>query len=89
MVISDFNLYKGETPLENLTEVSKGDVITAKAKLINLTGSEKPACLTYAVYKDGFLKAFNLENGTVTLSADGASVVKAFVWNENHGILWV
>lgn len=78
VVISDFNLYKGETPLENLTEVSKGDVITAKAKLINLTGSEKPACLTYAVYKDGFLKAFNLENGTVTLSADGVTLEKSF-----------
>ena len=78
IVISDFNLYRNGEVLENLSGVASGDVITAKARLINLTGSEKDACLTYAVYKNGFLKAFNLASGTVTLSSDGLNLEKSF-----------
>lgn len=85
ILVTDFNLYKGDEALTSLEGIKADDEITAKAKLINLTGRDETACLSYSVYAGGFLKAVNFDAGTIPESATGLNLQKTFKITDGMG----
>lgn len=83
--IKDFNLYKGGEVLESLEGVTAGDEITVSATLINATGVDKEAVVSYALYGDNYLKAVNLSAGDVTDLTEGVTLYKTFTITEDLG----
>ena len=85
IVISDFNIYKGDVAIDSLEGVAVGDELTVSATIINATGKDEEAVVSYALYGDNYLKAVNLSAGDVTDLTEGVTLYKTFTITEDLG----